>query len=64
MTYVPGNARMGEATPQSDPDMFTDAEILAEAKYLLRMHYRLGGDPQRTLAFQKLKNILREREGN
>ena len=64
MTYVPGNAKIGEATPQSDPDMFTDGEILAEAKYLLRMSNRLGSNVLRTLAYQKLLNILRERGGN
>jgi hypothetical protein len=41
-TYVPGNARIGEPTPQTDPDLFTDAELKAEIRYLARLDKRYG----------------------
>jgi hypothetical protein len=43
--YVPGNARIGEPTPQTDPDLFTDAELKAEIRYLTRLDKRLRRPP-------------------
>jgi len=63
MTYIPGKARVGEPTPQSDPDLFSDAEIRAEIKYLIRTNKRLGSHPLRTLAYLKLERVLAERHG-
>lgn len=59
--YVPGMARMGEATPQTNPALFTGAEITAEIKYLIRMNKRIGPHVLRTLAYQRLALVLQER---
>jgi len=63
MTYKPGTTRIGEATPQSDPDLFTDAEILAEVKYLLKLNKRYGTAPLRVIAYSKLLHVIAERNG-
>jgi len=62
MTYIPGRARVGEPTPQSDPDLFSDAEILAEVKYLIRTNKRFGSHPLRTIAYTRLLHILEQRK--
>ncbi len=62
MTYKPGTTRVGEPTPQSDPDLFTDAEILAEVKYLLRLNKKYGTHHLRVIAYSKLLHILAERK--
>jgi hypothetical protein len=59
--YVPGQARFGEATPQSDPALFTDDEIKAEIKYLLRLNKRHGTHPLRVAAYLKLGEVLKDR---
>lgn len=59
--YQPGMARVGEATPQSHPDLFTDAEVLAEVKYLLRLNKRHGSNVLRTMAYAKLLGVLADR---
>lgn len=59
--YRPGMARVGEATPQSDPDLFTDAEILAEIKYLLRLNKRYGTHLLRVVAYTRLMDYLANR---
>ena len=61
MTYKPGRARVGEPTPQSDPDLFTDAEIRLEIKYLLGLNKRYGTHPLRVAAYLKLDDVLRSR---
>jgi len=63
VSYIPGRARIGDPTPQTDPDLFTDAEIRAEIKYLIRTNKRLGSHPLRTLAYLKLERVLTERKG-
>lgn len=60
--YRPGMARVGEATPQSDPDLFTDAEIMAEVKYLLRLNKKYGTHPLRVAAYVKLLTYLQQRQ--
>lgn len=62
MTYVPGKSRMGEPTPQSDPELFSDAELLAEVKYLLGLNKRYGSHYLRTSAYAKLLGILTARK--
>ena len=59
--YRPGHARIGEPTPQSDPDKFTDAEIRAEIRYLLRLNKRYGTHPLRVAAYARLDEVLRTR---
>lgn len=59
--YVPGMALVGGATPQSDPSLFTDAEIRAEIKYLLRLNKRYGTHVLRVQAYLKLEAVLKER---
>jgi hypothetical protein len=60
--YWPGESRIGEATPQTNPALFSDAEILAEVKYLMRMNKRLGSHPLRTAAYMRLMRVLEERK--
>ena len=64
MTYRPGYARVGEATPQTDPDLFTDKEIKAEIKYLLRLNKRYGTHPLRVKAYLDLEDVLRQRRAD
>ena len=59
--YRPGRALIGEPTPQSDPDRFTDAEIRAEIRYLMRLNKRYGSHPLRTAAYLKLDAVLKAR---
>jgi len=60
--YRPGMARVGEATPQSDPDLFTDAEVRAEIKYLLGLNKRYGTHVLRVQAYLKLLDVLKARQ--
>jgi hypothetical protein len=62
MPYRPGHARVGEATPQTDPDKFTDDEVVAEVKYLMRTNKRYGSHPLRTAAYMRLLKVLEERK--
>ena len=64
MTYKPGRTRVGEPTPQSDPDLFSDDEIKAEIKYLLGLNKRYGTHPLRVGAYLKLDAVLVERKGS
>lgn len=59
--YRPGHARVGEPTPQSHPDRFTDAELLAEFRYLGRLNGRHGVHPLRVGAQNKLVRELVKR---
>lgn len=54
MSYVPGMARYGEPTPQTDPDLFDDNEIRAEIDYLLSIDKRYGDHPLRAAARLRL----------
>lgn len=60
--YRPGMARVGEATPQSDPEQFTDDEIRAEIQYLLRLNKRHGTHLLRVQAYLALEDVLRARQ--
>ena len=59
--YRPGMALVGEATPQSNPELFTDAEIRAEIKYLLKLNKRYGTHILRVNAYLALEDVLRSR---
>jgi hypothetical protein len=59
--YKPGMSRVGEPTPQSDPDMFSSEDLLAEAKYLLKMNEKYGSHELRTMAVTKLIRIITDR---
>ena len=59
--YTPGRAYVDGANPQSHPEMFTDAAIKAEIKYLLRLNKRYGTHVLRTVAYTKLLQVLAER---
>lgn len=58
MSYVPGNARIGEPTPQTDPDLFTPAEVRAKLRYLVSLDRRYGPHPLRALARLELYAAL------
>jgi hypothetical protein len=59
--YKPGIAMMWEATPQTNPYLFTDDEIRAEIKYLIRLDRRFGPHHLRTMAYTRLMKVLSER---
>ena len=59
--YVPGAARIGEPTPQTDPDLFTAAELRAEVRYLARLCKRYGTHPLRASARLALHAELAKR---
>lgn len=58
--YTPGSARVGEPTPQSDPDSFSSEDILAEIKYLMSLNRKSPND-LRTLAYRRLMDVLKQR---
>lgn len=60
--YRPGTARVGEATPQSHPHLFTDDEIRAEIKYLLGLNKRYGTHVLRVKAYLALGDVLKARK--
>jgi hypothetical protein len=56
--YRPGHARVGEPTPQSHPDRFTDREVAAEFRYLARLNGKYGIHPLRVGAQNTLARVL------
>ncbi len=56
--YRPGMARVGEPTPQSHPERFTDAEVAAEWRYLARLNGKHGVHPLRVGAQNKLRTVM------
>jgi hypothetical protein len=58
MSYIPGSARFGDPTPQTDPDLFTTDEIRAEYRYLVSLDKRYGPHPLRALARVRLHSVL------
>lgn len=58
--YVPGQARVGEATPQSNPELFTKAECEAEIKYLLRLNKKYGTHHLRVAAYLKVGDAIKD----
>lgn len=62
-TYRPGYARVGDATPQTHPDLFTDEEIRAEIRYLMALNKRHGTHVLRVKAYTALFAVLAKRKG-
>ena len=62
-SYDPRRARVGELTPQSDPDRFSTEDLLAEASYLMETNRRDGPRPSRTAAYLRLVRIIAARPG-
>jgi len=52
--YVPGTARYGEPTPQTDPDLFSVDELRAEIRYLSFVDRKFGPHTLRALARVRL----------
>lgn len=59
--YMPGMARIGEPTPQSHPAQFSSEDLLAEAKYLLKMNAKYGSHELRTMGYLKLTRLIVKR---
>lgn len=62
MTYDPSTRRVGEASPQTSPELFTDAELMTEVRYLMRLNKRHGSHPLRTAAYMRLLAELDRRK--
>lgn len=62
-SYKPGHARMGDPTPQSDPNLFSEEDIKAEIKHLERLDKRLGQHPLRVQARMRLWREIGRRRG-
>lgn len=61
LVYRAGMALVSEATPQSHPNRFTDEEIKAEIKYLLRLNAKHGTHHLRVAAYLALDSVLADR---
>jgi hypothetical protein len=62
MAYEPGRSRVGEPTPQTDPDQFSADDIKAEIRYLRRLNRKYGEHTLRTLAIVRLTTTLATRQ--
>lgn len=58
---TPATRRVGEPSPQTHPDQFTDDEIRAEIRHLARLQRLFGQHDLRALAIVKLLNELARR---
>lgn len=61
MTYTPGCSRVGEPTPQTEPDQFSVDDIKAEIRYLRRLNRKYGEHTLRTIAIVQLTTVLTTR---
>ena len=59
--YRPGLQMVGEMTPQSNPEMFSDSEIMAEIRHLLNLNKRYGTHILRCEAYLKLGAFIEAR---
>jgi hypothetical protein len=59
--YKPGKARVGDPTPQTHPHLFSDEDIMAEVKHLMRTNRQYGSNPIRTMKYMDLMRTVRER---
>lgn len=59
--WIPQNAKVGEPTPQTDPDMFDTADIKAEIRYLLSLNRKHGTLSLRVAGIAKLRAELAAR---
>jgi hypothetical protein len=48
-------------TPQTDPDLFSDAQLVAEIRHLRGIDKRYGAHPLRAMARLKLYEVLNDR---
>ena len=64
MTYDPRTRRTWEPSPQTEPELFSPADIKAEIRHLRRLNRSFGEHTLRTLAIVKLTRVLAEREVN
>jgi hypothetical protein len=65
MAYDPARTRVGEPTPQDNPEAFTDAEIRAEITHLQKLNRRFptpNGNALRTVAYTRLLQVLADRQ--
>src|ERR1017187_1216799 len=53
---------MGQVNPQQDPELFTDAAIMKEIKYLIKSNERYGTNDLRTMAYLKLMHFIEDRK--
>jgi hypothetical protein len=56
-TYQPGQARVGDHTPQSHPHEFSTADLTAEIQHLMKLNRLYGTHPKRVAAYFKLAKI-------
>lgn len=60
--YIPySRRRLSDISPQSHPELFSDADIMKEVKMLIRMNTKYGSHPLRTIAYTKLEQFIRDR---
>jgi hypothetical protein len=50
--------RIGEATPQSAPELFTRKAIMAEVRHLMRLNRVHGAHHLRTIAYSRLISVV------
>ena len=60
-SYTPGRARIGDPTPQSDPDLFSAEDIRAEIRYLATLDRRYGAHHLRAMARLQLASEIARR---
>lgn len=59
--YRPGHARIGEPTPQTDPDLFSSEDLRAEIRYLTTLDKRYGAHHLRAGARLRLAGEITRR---
>ncbi len=52
--YRPGRVRVGDPSPQTDPDLFSTEDLRAEIRYLATLDKRYGPHTLRALARLRL----------
>jgi hypothetical protein len=60
MTYLPERALVGQATPQTHPELFSASDIQSEIKHLMRLNRQHGSNPIRTATYLRLVAYLAE----
>lgn len=60
--YDPVRRRVGEPSPQTDPDRFSTADLKAEARHLRRLQKAHGWHPLRAEVITRLAKEIRHRE--
>ena len=61
-TYNPRNVRVWDPTPQTSPELFDDADLMKEIRYLRATNRRHGEHTLRTLAIVRLTTELARRK--